>query len=180
MIEKYDSFEDTDTNLNVPNNGNMLSIIMEDIIDAIIITEKASKVPTFTHVVTEFVHSLSYIQIWIMWKKLNATENTTATSHMLGVITWISRGLMLEIILCVSCNRLYEIIESIRLSALLLLQKSCSKEDRRLSLNILRALNIRYRKISACGVFIVDATLPLRFSFVLVNHLIVLLQFAFL
>ncbi|GBP74360.1 hypothetical protein EVAR_51544_1 [Eumeta japonica] len=51
---------------------------------------------------------------------------------------------------------------------------------RRLAKNVLRLCGARYRKMRACGLFAVDAALPLRLLALITTYCIVLLQFAFL
>ncbi|GBP83613.1 hypothetical protein EVAR_61227_1 [Eumeta japonica] len=51
---------------------------------------------------------------------------------------------------------------------------------RRTAKNILRLYDIRFSKMNVCGLFIVDAALPLRLVGLIATYCIVLLQFAFL
>ncbi|GBP90574.1 hypothetical protein EVAR_56736_1 [Eumeta japonica] len=46
--------------------------------------------------------------------------------------------------------------------------------------NLLRLCNVRFSKMRVCGLFTVDAILPLRLLGLMATYCIVLLQFAFL
>ncbi|GBP80964.1 hypothetical protein EVAR_54126_1 [Eumeta japonica] len=52
--------------------------------------------------------------------------------------------------------------------------------SRRMAKNIKRLCDVRYRKFRACGLFSVDAMLPLRLTERITTYCVVLLQFAFL
>ncbi|CAG9131564.1 unnamed protein product [Plutella xylostella] len=60
------------------------------------------------------------------------------------------------------------------------LKKSKDEEIRRFCKNVLRVSACEYEAWSACGLFTVDARLPLRVIGVVATYTVVLLQFALL
>ncbi|XP_075985618.1 uncharacterized protein LOC142982819 [Anticarsia gemmatalis] len=57
---------------------------------------------------------------------------------------------------------------------------SDKKSEKELCKKVMFLNRKSFSKMSACGLFYVDATLPLRLCGLITNHIIVLLQFAFL
>lgn len=55
-----------------------------------------------------------------------------------------------------------------------------SDKDRHFAKRVLRITYIQFRKLNGCGVFTVEAALPLNLAVVMANYTVVLLQFAFI
>ncbi|GBP83602.1 hypothetical protein EVAR_61216_1 [Eumeta japonica] len=60
------------------------------------------------------------------------------------------------------------------------MDEECKGASQKMTKNILRLCNVRFSKMRVCGLFIVDAALPLRLISLTATYCIVLLQFAFL
>ncbi|XP_059055771.1 uncharacterized protein LOC131849676 [Achroia grisella] len=158
-----------------------------NVVGSIPFTENMPKAENFlnstlkilVYFITTFLQSLLYIEILLIWIKSHAIDIKSIATHSLGVTFWILKGLMIESALCLSCNMLYQSVSASQLS-IYNTNIWKSRSVRRFSKNVLRTQRIHSSKISAFGVFNVDAALPLRMGALITTYTIVLLQFAFL
>ncbi|XP_063369858.1 uncharacterized protein LOC134658179 [Cydia amplana] len=95
-------------------------------------------------------------------------------------LTWSMKNFFLIIVLTIACENFYRSVELAESSCAQLLSCSKSNEMRKTCKNVLRLNRASPRKMSAFGVFELDATFPLRLLSGLVTYCAVLLQFAFL
>ncbi|KAF9410603.1 hypothetical protein HW555_010370 [Spodoptera exigua] len=96
------------------------------------------------------------------------------------VLGWAAKNLIYLTLNCIQSEKFYIMVEKTEETCLQLMKNpNCSKNQKRLCRVVLQA-NRSFSKISACGLFYVDATLPILFTEVLTGNIIVLLQFAFL
>ncbi|GBP78772.1 hypothetical protein EVAR_59562_1 [Eumeta japonica] len=84
------------------------------------------------------------------------------------------------IMLSMTCERFDCSVKRVQSACVEMLDDpNCQNSTRRLAKNVLRLCGARYRKMRACGLFAVDADLPLRMVELITAYCIVLLQFAF-
>nr|XP_034826526.1 uncharacterized protein LOC117983988 [Maniola hyperantus] len=133
-----------------------------------------------SHWIMQFIQSIAYIQVLIQWSQNKMVDGIVLSSHSIGIGIWITKGTIIEIALCISCQMLYRQLTRARTVVLLFLNDSYSFIDRRLAKTVLRTIDVRLRKLSGCRVFTVEAALPLYFTAQCTNYTFVLLQFAFL
>ncbi|XP_052748001.1 uncharacterized protein LOC113511266 [Galleria mellonella] len=128
--------------------------------------------------VTTFFQSLLYIEILLIWINSQMIDIQLISSHTVGVLLWTLKGMIIESALCVSSNMLYQSITACQISMCSGVRKSQTVQQ--FTKNILRTRRVNFSKISAFGIFNVDAALPLRMGALITTYTIVLLQFAFL
>ncbi|GBP24953.1 hypothetical protein EVAR_12620_1 [Eumeta japonica] len=85
-----------------------------------------------------------------------------------------------NIALSAACERFYSRVSELKIACVCLLQKSSDVKLRRMAKNVIRLCSVRCEKFRACGLFTVDAALPLRLAGLVATYSIVLLQFEFL
>ncbi|XP_050552137.1 uncharacterized protein LOC126911097 [Spodoptera frugiperda] len=92
---------------------------------------------------------------------------------------WFVKNIVLIAYLSVVCERFYKAIEEVP-GAFMLLTKRHGRSDtqKRVCKNIERIQRTRFMKLDACGVFTVDATLPLDLISFTTTYTVVLLQFS--
>ncbi|PZC77065.1 hypothetical protein B5X24_HaOG200715 [Helicoverpa armigera] len=118
-----------------------------------------------------FFHFLFYLQIAV---------DPRAIITLISVCQYLLRNLIYQVMLSVNCERFYTGITNAQTSCALILHSDCTDAERRLAKNIKRLHRAAFTKMNACGIFYVDATLPLKLSELTSNYTAVLLQFAFL
>ncbi|XP_045762188.1 uncharacterized protein LOC123865282 [Maniola jurtina] len=165
---------------NQDQDENDLYSVFENIIESLSTIEKTSQFTIISHWIMQFIQSIAYIQVWIQWSQNKMLDGIVLSSHSIGIVLWITKGTVIEIALCISCQILYRKLTRARTVVLLFLNDSYSFIDRRLAKTVLRIIDVRFRKLSGCGVFTVEAALPLYFTAQCTNYTLVLLQFAFL
>ncbi|PZC77112.1 hypothetical protein B5X24_HaOG203729 [Helicoverpa armigera] len=78
----------------------------------------------------------------------------------------------------ICCEKFYKAVEEAKFTCTqLLCNTHCTNAQKQLYLKILES-NTTFNKMSACGVFSVDAALPLCLIEIVANYTFVLLQFA--
>ncbi|XP_075985616.1 uncharacterized protein LOC142982817 [Anticarsia gemmatalis] len=137
------------------------------------------------HTVETFSHALIHIQIVIEICKLSLVQLDINGDHesaikAYSIFTWLLKNLALQMILSSYCESFYVAINRAQDSSAIFLSTNCSKAKRRLCRNIQRIHKTSFSKLSACGLFYIDARLPRLLMGLLTNYTIVLLQFAFL
>ncbi|XP_063629238.1 uncharacterized protein LOC134800685 [Cydia splendana] len=93
---------------------------------------------------------------------------------------WNMKSFVLMVVLSIACENFYRSTKTAESSCAQLLRYSKSVEMRKTCKNVLRLNRASLRKMSAFGVFELDAMFPLRLLTALVVYIVVLLQFAFL
>ncbi|XP_063833814.1 uncharacterized protein LOC135082981 [Ostrinia nubilalis] len=142
-------------------------------LQCIVLMEKTSRFIILIHFVSSFFQTLSYVTAIILWNQ----ADSLFAGHRLGIVMWILRLFFIQTILCMTCELLYLRIKLARTTALRMLNLNRSPIWRRFAKNILRSSEIN--KINACGLFSLDAALPLRMGSLLGTYVIVLLQFKY-
>ncbi|XP_075985614.1 uncharacterized protein LOC142982815 [Anticarsia gemmatalis] len=96
-------------------------------------------------------------------------------------VAWVMKDVYLVALICMQCEKFYLAVEDAN-SLCVLQSKRRNRQDHfhRVCKSVLQLNAGSFSKMSACGVFYVDATLPLRLMQLLTNYIIVLLQFVFL
>ncbi|GBP83616.1 hypothetical protein EVAR_61230_1 [Eumeta japonica] len=96
-------------------------------------------------------------------------------------IVWNIKNFVLIIVFSLGCERFNSRLDDIRKKCTIAYDSSPGRSvSRKTAKNILRLCNVRFTKMRVCGLFAVDAALPLRLVGLVATYCIVLLQFAFL
>ncbi|GBP88005.1 hypothetical protein EVAR_60010_1 [Eumeta japonica] len=81
----------------------------------------------------------------------------------------------------VACERFYSCLDGTKSACAAILERHPEKSEyQKTAKNVLRLCNANSAKMRVCGLFTVDAALPLRLMGLSTTYCIVLLQFAFL
>ncbi|XP_068625142.1 uncharacterized protein [Battus philenor] len=154
--------------------------VYEDILDALEFLKKTSQFTILLHFVIVFVQSITYIEILILMTQNRNIEPGSVKSHAYGVTLWISKAVVTESTLCLVCEILYRRIASAQTVVISYTCNYNSQRARRFLKNIRRLNRVKFRRINVCGIFTVDAALPLRLGRLIADYTVILLQFAFL
>ncbi|KAF9800123.1 hypothetical protein SFRURICE_017000 [Spodoptera frugiperda] len=101
-------------------------------------------------------------------------------SLMLLTFNWFVKNMIILVALSIYCEKFYIKIEEARIACAKLLKKTnYSNHQMGLYKKVLQT-NRTCSKMTACGLFYIDAKLPIYLFLLITNHLIVLLQFYFL
>ncbi|KAI8432968.1 hypothetical protein MSG28_013856 [Choristoneura fumiferana] len=95
-------------------------------------------------------------------------------------VAWNLKNIVLLINMSMACKKFYEIVETSEAACTHLVTSSHNEDLRKTCKNVLRFNRAAFRKLSAFGVFAVDAGLPTRVLAAVLAYTVVLLQFAFL
>ncbi|XP_032523951.2 uncharacterized protein LOC116775210 [Danaus plexippus] len=154
--------------------------VFRTIIDTAINLEQATNVTILSHFVTQLIQSLSYIRILILWMHSERKEESVEIlSHFIGVLIWITKGFLIETILCVCCEIYYRKIVFARTVVLIYKGHSFTYSDRKLTKRILSDISTRFRRMDCLGLFTLEAALLLKLLALLAHYTVVLLQFVF-
>ncbi|XP_059055774.1 uncharacterized protein LOC131849678 [Achroia grisella] len=118
------------------------------------------------HTTETFIHNLIYVEFLIVLIKFHKQDNS---------------NYLLQVHVSVESEKLTLAFKSVvAVSASVMQQNTLSEEERRIYKNIHRLSRASCNKMNACGLYDIDATLPLRLLSLLATYTIVLLQFALL
>ncbi|XP_063388354.1 uncharacterized protein LOC134674224 [Cydia fagiglandana] len=128
-----------------------------------------------------FIHILINLQYVLELEKVNLGETIFENN-------WIRSSIVLRniknfiylVTLSIACENFYRNIKLAESSCAQILSNNASTGMRKTCKNVLRLNRASLRKMSAFGVFELNAAFPLRLLGVLVTYSVVLLQFAFL
>uniref|UniRef100_A0A2H1WBH6 SFRICE_022148 n=1 Tax=Spodoptera frugiperda TaxID=7108 RepID=A0A2H1WBH6_SPOFR len=96
-------------------------------------------------------------------------------------LTWVIKNLLIITFLCVECEKYYSAIKQVESTcSQMITSERSSANQRRFCKNIVRVQGATFNKLRVCGLFAVDASLPLRVCAFITTYTIVLLQFVFL
>ncbi|CAH1640556.1 unnamed protein product [Spodoptera littoralis] len=96
-------------------------------------------------------------------------------------LTWVIKNLLIITFLCVECEKYYSAIKEVeRTCSQMTTSAKASENQKSFCKNILRVQHATFNKLRVCGLFAVDASLPLRVIAFITTYTIVLLQFVFL
>ncbi|KAH9644390.1 hypothetical protein HF086_006418 [Spodoptera exigua] len=107
----------------------------------------------------------------------NATKIQFSTFSVYG---WVFKNLMWQTLLCYECEKFYTAVDNVKDTCSFVMNVNCPEDQRKLCKNVMRLLRASFSKISACGLFNIDAALHVAHVTLLTNHVIILLQFTFL
>ncbi|GBP90580.1 hypothetical protein EVAR_56742_1 [Eumeta japonica] len=171
----------------VENNSsdtlNNLFTVFKDILQAFTLSSHLVQYPIFGYILSTFITSLMTLQIVIEWTKnakINETYYDILVTYILTVI-WNIKNLITVVVFSATCDRFYSCLDEIKSNCTVALDiphEECAY--RKTTKNLLRLCNTRSCKMRVCGLFVVDAALPLRLMSLIATYCIVLLQFAFL
>ncbi|XP_061724316.1 uncharacterized protein LOC133530422 [Cydia pomonella] len=123
-----------------------------------------------------------YVNVIKAFSLCNKVYQFSYQHLMMGILSvvWNMKGFLLMVVLSIACENFYRSTEIAESSCAQLLRYSKSADMRKTCKNVLRLNRASLCKMSAFGVFELDATFPLRLLSGLVTYSVVLLQFAFL
>ncbi|XP_075985621.1 uncharacterized protein LOC142982822 [Anticarsia gemmatalis] len=97
------------------------------------------------------------------------------------VMLWLMKDMVLELLVCVHCERFYIAVENAETACIQRLKnRNCPESQRRLCRDVIQLNRSSFSKMSACGLFYIDASLPVRLVEMITNYVVILLQVAFL
>ncbi|GBP83601.1 hypothetical protein EVAR_61215_1 [Eumeta japonica] len=157
--------------------------IPKELIEAFTLSSNLGQYPIFGYILSTFINSLMTLQVAIGWTKNAKIDDIYKDASLIYILVavWNIKNFIMVIVYSVACEKFYSRIDDIKSNCALVLnlipQKRASQKAIK---NILRLCNVRFSKMRVCGLFIVDAALPLRLISLAATYCIVLLQFAFL
>nr|QZH55060.1 gustatory receptor 27 [Achelura yunnanensis] len=174
-LEMLDSIEEN-------NDWNKLFEVYLDLLQAYELFKKIFKLSILFYVIQSFLVSLINIQLSLDKYRMNSNNIDTAQNVVKAslVIAWIIKNYYLQIILSLSCERFNMSVERVSTACTIRSATTTSDAVEKTCKNIVRVNSVRVSAVSACGMFPVDADLPLRLAGLLATYTIVLLQFIFL
>nr|XP_049701681.1 uncharacterized protein LOC110374949 [Helicoverpa armigera] len=94
---------------------------------------------------------------------------------------WQIKDVLLVVMQCIECEKFYMAVEDVETTCIQRLKKKQHlAAEERLCSSVLQANRTSYCKMSACGLFDIDATLPLDLIGLLTNYIVIMLQSFFL
>ncbi|KAH9644405.1 hypothetical protein HF086_006433 [Spodoptera exigua] len=120
------------------------------------------------------------VSLEILKKGLMTNDFWRPVLSFVFVYFWIVKSLFLENYLNVCCEQFYILLDKVEDTCAFIMSSECSDADKRLCKNIRRLYRSTFSKMSACGMFYVDATFPFKIISLISTYNIVLIQFAFL
>ncbi|PZC79295.1 hypothetical protein B5X24_HaOG200992 [Helicoverpa armigera] len=94
---------------------------------------------------------------------------------------WQIKDVLLVVMQCLECEKFYMAVEDVETTCIQRLKKKHHlAAEERLCSSVLQANRTSYCKMSACGLFDIDATLPLDLIGLLTNYIVIMLQSFFL
>ncbi|KAJ8710912.1 hypothetical protein PYW08_009427 [Mythimna loreyi] len=125
--------------------------------------------------------SLRNVAMVVIFRSLIVTKQPKFNVLLFVTQTWNMKNIIILICLSVECERFYAAIRDVQSCCVMLLRtRHCSDPERRLCKNIQRVQKATFQKMSACGLFNIDAKLPLQLSSFITTYAIVILQFVYL
>ncbi|XP_048000806.1 uncharacterized protein LOC125237697 [Leguminivora glycinivorella] len=115
-----------------------------------------------------------------MGKSRTQITHLEATFMRVTTTMWNVKNLLLLMVLSIACENFYKTIKIAENRCANILSEDRACGMRKTCKNVLRLNRASLRKMSAFGVFQLDAAFPLRLLGGLVAYIVVLLQFAFL
>ncbi|GBP89401.1 hypothetical protein EVAR_65047_1 [Eumeta japonica] len=101
-------------------------------------------------------------------------------THLVEHIFWVLQKFFVIGLLSTYCERLGRRVSELTAASAILVDKEIDDSSRKVAKNVIRLCSVRYGKFSVCGLFPLDAMLPLRLTGLVATYCIVLLQFKFL
>ncbi|PZC79300.1 hypothetical protein B5X24_HaOG200997, partial [Helicoverpa armigera] len=106
-------------------------------------------------------------------------KNLISVSHTLDLFFWVTKTMLLSLVHCAYCERFYISVEEAECACIQLIKNiNCPKSHKYLCKAVIR-INRSFSKMTACGLFYIDASLAICFFGAVTNYAIVMLQFTF-
>ncbi|KAH9640151.1 hypothetical protein HF086_018393 [Spodoptera exigua] len=122
-----------------------------------------------------------YVDITEVFQIVEKTFEPMYTLLTCSSLTWVMKNLLIITFLCVECEKYYSAIKEIKwMCTQMTASERSSANQKTFCRNILRVQDATFKKLRICGLFAVDASLPLRVIAFITTYTIVLLQFVFL
>nr|XP_049701682.1 uncharacterized protein LOC110374951 [Helicoverpa armigera] len=107
-------------------------------------------------------------------------QSEISVSHTLDLFFWVTKTMLLSLVHCAYCERFYISVEEAECACIQLIKNiNCPKSHKYLCKAVIR-INRSFSKMTACGLFYIDASLAICFFGAVTNYAIVMLQFTFL
>ncbi|KAG7301027.1 hypothetical protein JYU34_015400 [Plutella xylostella] len=143
------------------------------------IIEKVFGLAVLVYIVELFLFSLLHVQAHVIMP-IDYTGTEMIYLIVVRYMCWVMKIFTLIIILSTKCECLDTNIRNANTTTLIVLKCNKDLAVSRFCKNVLRVSGCEYDAWSACGLFTVDARLPLRVIGVVATYTVVLLQFALL
>ncbi|CAH1640557.1 unnamed protein product [Spodoptera littoralis] len=122
-----------------------------------------------------------YVDITEIFLLVEKTFHPMYTLLSFISLTWVIKNLLIITFLCVECEKYYSAIKEVEsMCTQMTSSERSSVNQKRFYKNILRVQDATFKELRVCGLFAVDASLPLRVIEFITTYTIVLLQFVFL
>nr|WCC57901.1 gustatory receptor 31 [Papilio memnon] len=150
----------------------------KSLLNALILVKRSTQWTILLHFVTSFTQSTAFFGILMLCTGNEIMNSMLMTSRVLSVAIFVIKSLTMETIYCMVCENFYLQINTAKMHIILF---GCHQENtsaKRFVKSVQRLNGLQYKKLNGCGVFVVDAKLPLNLAALILNHIVVLLQFA--
>ncbi|KAF9412170.1 hypothetical protein HW555_009243 [Spodoptera exigua] len=122
-----------------------------------------------------------YVDITENFQIVEKTFQHVYTLLTFSSLTWVIKNLLIITFLCVESEKYYSGIKRVENAcSQMTTSVRSSANQKTFCRNILRVQDATFKKLRICGLFAVDASLPLRVIAFITTYTIVLLQFVFL
>ncbi|CAD0249732.1 unnamed protein product [Spodoptera exigua] len=138
------------------------------------------------HTVDTFFRCLFYftlvLQVLTMLDNVQTDRRVVILSVSLVLsVVWLSKDVMLVMIQSMQCEKFYITIEKAETACIQRLKNKHYLDcERNLCKDVVQLNRVSFSKMSACGLFYIDGTLPLQLMGILTNYIVVILQTMFL
>ncbi|XP_026728058.1 uncharacterized protein LOC113494109 [Trichoplusia ni] len=153
----------------------------EDSIDAYKLLNKTFEGLIVFYTVHSFFNAVLIVTQQIEQRQVHTLSFKNSVTIAIICIVWITKTLSLLFCLNLESERFYMTTSDVRNTCILQVKsRTCSDGKKRACKNIRRVLRATFRKMNACGLFVIDASLSLYFFSLIATYCIVILQFYFL
>ncbi|KAL0861749.1 hypothetical protein ABMA27_009225 [Loxostege sticticalis] len=149
---------------NLAYNDRKISIlkIYFDVITAFDLLKQTFQVMMVYHLLEPFIHGLIYIQFIVEYNE-NNPNGLYAMGLLMASLMWLVKNVYIQSLLGIECEQYYIVVKDSKVACLKFFNSGrCSGVERRICKNILRTQSLDLHAFHACGLYLVDARLPLQ------------------
>nr|WCC57843.1 gustatory receptor 31 [Papilio machaon] len=160
------------------HNLKMMYKTYKYLLHALTLVRRSTQWTILLHFVTSFTQSMAFFGVLMLCTGNEVMNSMLMTNRILGIATFVMKSLTMETIYCMVCENFYRQTNSAKVAVILFGNDQEYSSAKRFAKIIQRLNSLQYQKLTGCGVFVVDAKLPLHLGALILNHTVVLLQIA--
>nr|WCC58016.1 gustatory receptor 31 [Papilio xuthus] len=160
------------------HNLEMMYKTYKYLLDALTLVKGSTQWTILLHFVTLFTQSMAFFGVLMLCTGNEVMNSMLMTNRILGIAIFVMKSLTVETIYCMVCENFYRQTNSAKVAVILFGSHQEYSSAKRFVKSVQKLNSLLYQKLTGCGVFVVDAKLPLHLGDLILNHTVVLLQFA--